>query len=154
MASKQQVLLDRIPHVSDLQCAWLLLLFCASPRPNYILRMLHPCATRKFAIQHVASVKRCFEQLLHTTVPGDSWDIASMPLVMGGLGLRSAHRGRQVSFWSSWADVLHMVRLRHPEMAATMLRGLTSDDPGHHLSGALVARDRLQDIRIAPREIP
>ena len=68
------------------------------------------------------SIKRCFEQLLHTTVSADRWDIASM--VMGGLGLRSAHRGRQVSFWSSWADVLHMVRLRHLEMAATMLRGL------------------------------
>ena len=74
------------PHVSDLQSALLLLLFCASPRPNYILRILHPCATREFAMQHDDSIRRCFEQLLHTTVSGDRWDIASMPLVMGGLG--------------------------------------------------------------------
>ena len=79
VASKQQVLFDRILHVSDLQCAWLLLLFCASHRPNYILRMLHPCSMCEFAIRHDDSVKRCFEQLL----PADRWDIASMPLVMG-----------------------------------------------------------------------
>ena len=52
-------------------------------------------------------------------------------LALGGLGLRSASRGRQVSFWSSWADVLHMVRLRHPAVAETMLEGLNSDDPRH-----------------------
>ena len=60
VASKQQMLLNRIPHVSDMQCAWLLLLFCASPHPNYILRM-HLC-TSQFAIRHDDSVKRCFEQ--------------------------------------------------------------------------------------------
>ena len=67
VATNHQVLLDRIPHVQDLQSAWLLLLFCASPRPNYILRMLHPVATREFASQHDLSVKRCLEQILHTT---------------------------------------------------------------------------------------
>ena len=113
--------------------------------------MLHPCATREFAIRHDENVKRCFEQLLHTGVSADRWDIASMPLVMGGLGLRSAHRGRQVSFWSS-SEVLHMVRLRHPDMAATMLRGLMSDDPGHHLGVALAARNRLQDMGFNPPE--
>ena len=51
--------LDLIPQVQDIQTAWLLLLFCAVPRPNYFLRMLHPEATRVFAAQHVSSVKRC-----------------------------------------------------------------------------------------------
>ena len=46
------------------------------------------------AVQHGDSIRWCFEQLLHTSVSGDRWDIASMPLVMGGLGLRSAHKGR------------------------------------------------------------
>ena len=65
---------------------------------------------------------------------------------MGGLGLRSAQRGRQVSYWASWADVLNMVRLRHPAIVETMLTGLASGDPGHHLQGAIDARDRLQDM--------
>ena len=38
----QDQLLSRLPAVGDLQSAWLLLLFCASPRANYLLRML-PC---------------------------------------------------------------------------------------------------------------
>ena len=37
--------LDKIPLVSDLQSAWLLLLFCAASLSNYILRVLHPEAT-------------------------------------------------------------------------------------------------------------
>ena len=78
VATNHQVLLDRIPHVQDLQSAWLLLLFCASPRPNNILRMLHPVATREFARQHVLSVKRCLEQILHTTIPEETWTLASM----------------------------------------------------------------------------
>ena len=43
---KQQVLLDRIPHVSNLQCAWLLLLCCASLRPNYFEDVAPLCNSR------------------------------------------------------------------------------------------------------------
>ena len=34
---EHEILLERIPKVSDLQCAWLLLLFCAASRASYIL---------------------------------------------------------------------------------------------------------------------
>ena len=68
---------------------WFLFFFCAFPRLNYIMRMLHPCVVRECAIQHDDSNRRCFEQFWHTTISGGRWDIASMPLVMGGLGLRS-----------------------------------------------------------------
>ena len=47
--ASQEAFLDRVPHVSELQSAWLLLLFCASLRPNYIFWMLH-CA-----LVHLAS---------------------------------------------------------------------------------------------------
>ena len=150
---KHQSLLDRIPQVQDLQSGWLLLLFCAVPTPNYFLRMLHPEATRVFAAQHDSSVERCLEQLLHTTIPDTMWPVATLPLALGGLGLRSASSGRQVSLWSSWADVLHIARLRHPATSETMLEGLNSDDPRHsHIQGAVVARSRLQDMGFRPRE--
>ena len=97
VATNHQVLLDRIPHVQDLQSAWLLLLFCASPRPNNILRMLHPVATREFARQHDLSVKRCLEQILHTTIPEETWTLASMPLVMGRAGFEECTE-RETSF--------------------------------------------------------
>ena len=38
-------LLSHFPGLPDLQGAWLLLLFCASPRANYLLRMLPPGVT-------------------------------------------------------------------------------------------------------------
>ena len=54
-----QRLVYKIPHVSDLQSAWLLLLLCAASRPNYILRVVHPEATREFATLHGTSMLRC-----------------------------------------------------------------------------------------------
>ena len=39
---KHQQLFDRLPTLDDLQASWLLLLFCGSPRANYILRNLPP----------------------------------------------------------------------------------------------------------------
>ena len=38
----QDRLLGKLPTVSDLHPAWLLLLFCAAPRANYLLRMPPP----------------------------------------------------------------------------------------------------------------
>ena len=105
------------------------------------------------AAQHDSSVKRCLEHLLHTTIPDTTWPVATLPLALGGLGLRSASRGRQVSFSSSWPDVLHVVRLRHRAVAETMLEGLNSNDPRHsHIQGAVVARSRLQDLGFRPPE--
>ena len=101
--------------------------------------MLHPSATHEFATQHDACVKWCFEQLLHNPVSDDAWSIATLPLTMGGLGLRSACRGRHVFYWANWTDVLHMVRLRHPFVAESVLAGLANNHPGHHLHGAATA---------------
>ena len=36
---KHQLLLDRIPLVQDLQCAWLILLHCAAARANFLLEL-------------------------------------------------------------------------------------------------------------------
>ena len=47
-----RLLLDRIPAIQDLQSAWLLLLFCASSRATYHLRVCHPEFAAPFARQH------------------------------------------------------------------------------------------------------
>ena len=64
ISSKHRSLMEKIFLIADLQCAWLLLLFCAAPRPNYALRMLRPSATHEFATQHDAGVMRCFEPVV------------------------------------------------------------------------------------------
>ena len=146
ISTKHRSLMEKIPLFADLQCAWLLLVFCAAPRPNNVLRMLHPSATHEFATPHDASVKRCFELLLHNPVSDDAWSIATLPLIMGGLGLRSACRRRHVSYGASWADVLHMIRLRHTLVAESMLAGLASNHPGYHLQGAATAWSGLEGM--------
>ena len=41
---------------------------------------------------------------------------ATIPLVLGGLGLRSAVRTSLCVYWASWADSLPMIRERHPSL--------------------------------------
>ena len=51
-------------------------------------------------------------------------DIATMPLALGGLGLRSAIRRSAPAYWASWADCLSMIHKRHPTASATLVRAL------------------------------
>ena len=43
----------------------------------------------------------------------ESRQLATLPMPMGGLGLRSAVRRAPVAYWASWSDVLHMISQRH-----------------------------------------
>jgi len=61
---QHQHLLDRIPHLEDLQASWLLLLFCASPRCTYLLRMCPPHITAEFANNHDFAIVACLRRLL------------------------------------------------------------------------------------------
>ena len=99
----QSLLLQRIEAVPDLQCARLMLLFCAcqgklfppsgSPR---LFRGVRPATRRR----HLASFLAVDQQ---------TRDLASLPCRLGGLGLRSATRGAPAAHWASWADSLPMV---------------------------------------------
>ena len=44
--------LQAVPRLPDLQCAWLLLLFCASPRAQYLLRNVPPEFAADYARSH------------------------------------------------------------------------------------------------------
>ena len=45
VCANHKPLLDQLPQIADLQAAWLLLLYTASPRSNYLLRLLPPAQT-------------------------------------------------------------------------------------------------------------
>ena len=62
-------LLDRIPSLPDLQSAWLLLLMCAAPRSNYLLRSLAPSLTDELARTHDDGITRCLADLLANDAP-------------------------------------------------------------------------------------
>ena len=44
----------------------------------------------------------------------------ALPLARGGIGLRSAERGRSAAYWASWADTLPMIQEQHPVVAGNL----------------------------------
>ena len=139
ISTEHQVFLERIPSVPDLLSAWVLLLHCAAARATYLLRTLPPEAVARFAEAHDEGLWRCMCWLLGVPQDQDAVTklIATLPLVLGGVGLRSAARTRQAAFWASWADCLSMIRERHPELADELLLRLEGGANTPALSAAL-----------------
>ena len=110
LSVKHDALMDKITHVQYLQCAWLLLLYCSAARANYFLRVVHPDLCSTFAAHHDASLRRVLCTLLGVDPSFLFWNVASLPLSLGGLGLRSASLLSRAAYWASWADSLQMVQ--------------------------------------------
>ena len=58
--------LQWLPQIPELQAGWLLLLFCAVPRANHLLRVLPPSITEGYARAHDEGIFRTFVQLVRT----------------------------------------------------------------------------------------
>ena len=130
-ADEHEELLRRIPAIQDVQLAWLLLLYCAVPRANYWFRTVQPEFTAAFAERHDKDVWTCLCEILQiNTVDPKVVSSASLPVTLGGVGLGSAVRIREASFWASWADCLEMVTERHPSIATAMIEGITQKSQG------------------------
>ena len=52
--------------------------------------------------------------------------LASLPMRMGGLGLRSATRCAGGAYWASWANALPMIRDRIPQIAQLVVTSLST----------------------------
>ena len=76
---------------------------------------------------------------------------ATMPMILGGLGLRSAVRVRQAAYWSSWADCLPMVHQRHPSVAANLVAQLRGGIQGRFFRAAAEA---VHTLEVAGFEAP
>ena len=109
-STEHAVLLDRIPAVTDVQAAWLLLLFCGATCEQL---------AQQFAEAHDENVWQCLRRVISTTDEADrtKWG-ATLPFSLGGLGLGSAVRTREAAHWVSWADSFEMICNRHPTVAA------------------------------------
>ena len=73
LRAKINSLLERTPSVLVLQAAWLILLFCASSRANFLLRALPSYVTHEFSFRHARSLRRCLSALLGAEVPEGIW---------------------------------------------------------------------------------
>ena len=93
----------------------------------FYIRTVRPDLATRFAMEHDEQIWRCFSTLLGVNpeaLDAHSKASTSLPLVMGGLGLRSASRLRDAAHWGSWADKLKMVHERHRMVADVILRAM------------------------------
>ena len=58
----------------------------------------------------------------------ESQQLSTLPMRMGGLGLRSGTRCAPAAYWASWADALHMISQRTPDVAHDVLRRLSLEE--------------------------
>ena len=99
-------LLDALKLVPDLQTAWQLLVQCAGPRCNHLLRTLPPSQAQGYAAAHDEAMWNAAQELLgrpHGTTEELHLArlLATLPLRLGGLGLRSAGRTSDGAYWGS-----------------------------------------------------
>ena len=138
IVDEHNVLLERIPSLPDVQSAWALLLHCANARANYVLRVIRPELARHFAQAHDAGLWRCLCAILRVgedQCDALAKDAASLPLCMGGLGLRSVVRTSSSAHWASWAD---------PRVADMIVNALESDPATPILSAVVEAARAVQ----------
>ena len=124
-------LLQELPLLPDLQCAWLLLAMCASPRADHLLRTLPPSLSASYARGHDDAVWRCLLALLGEEDDADpevaaARRLALLPARSGGLGLQCAVRTAPAAYWAAWADALPVLRARRPDAAARCLAELAA----------------------------
>ena len=120
---------EAIAWVPDLQCAWQILLQCAGPRCHHLLRTLPPSQATEYAQAHDDGMLQVMNALMGGLTGTEqerttAHQLATLPMRLGGLGLRSASRMAPASFWSSWADALQMIHQRLPEVADTIVESL------------------------------
>ena len=139
---------DNYWTLPDLQCAWLLLLMCASPRANHAIRTSPPSESVAYARTHDDAIWATLRDCLGGVGEEDASHargIASLLAALGGLGLRSAERTAPAAYWAAWADALVPLRDRLPEWADRYTELL--DAGGGHatcLQEAAEARQTLQ----------
>ena len=120
--AKERALWEAIPTVPDLQCAWQILLQSANPRANHTMRTMPPSCCAAYCSAHDEGTWNTAKVLLDVHPEGETQQLATLPMRMGGLGLRSAMRCTPAAFWALWADALHMISERTPDVANDVVR--------------------------------
>ena len=115
-------LLGELRELPDLQIAWLLLLYCASPRAQHVLRTVPPRDAAAYASEHDQAVWTTVQHILaEPDARGQQWgaarQVAFLPAAAGGLGLASAERLAPAAYWAAWADALPVMLQRRPDAA-------------------------------------
>ena len=130
---EERRLWEAIQWIPDLQCAWQVLLQCSGPRCHHTLRTMPPGSSSSYAEGHDEGMSRAMGTVLGG-LPGTERQhqvakmLATLPMRLGGLGLRSAQRMAHAAYWASWADALPMISERLPAVATSIVTALENQD--------------------------
>ena len=130
--------------------AWLLLLYCASPRAQHALRAVPPMDSAAYAAEHDQAVWTTVQHLLaEQDTRGREWhaarQIAFLPAASGGLGLANAERLAPAAYCAAWVDALSVMLQRCLEVARRYAQELAlgGGSTAPCLRAAAAAGDRL-----------
>ena len=129
--AKERALWEAISTVPDLQCAWQILLQSANPRANHTMRTMPPGGSADYCRAHDEGIWATVKALMDGFPAGEedeSRQLATLPMRIGGLGLRSAVRCALAAHWASWSDALHMISQRTPHVAGEVVGRLSHEE--------------------------
>ena len=140
--------LAKLVQIPDVQCAWLLLLYCAASRCNHTLRTLPPDLSQDYAERHDIAMRRTLSEILGRSDINQTNEILCALCTMkhshGGLGLRSARRTAPAAYWASIADTIPEIQKRYPRFGQRIVQWLNSSDSiPHSMTEAAEARRHL-----------
>ena len=145
---KHRKLFERVPMVPDVESSWLLLLRCASARANYMTRVVETGSARSFCEAYDVGIWQCLEEILQNPLAqvGETKNFGSLPIVLGGIGLRSAARTSMPAYWASWSNILAMIRRRHPSVAGQLVNQLQGNPEAPFLRAEEKASNELMGV--------
>jgi len=114
--SSRAAILDSLPSISDPDVKIQLLRCCISTRPGFWLRTMDPELTHDAAAAFDTRVRTSLSDICNTAaLPPVSWDFATLPNSLGGLGIISqsgtSHAAHLASWSSAWANICLMFPL-------------------------------------------
>ena len=138
-----KTLLDRIPLLKNVQATWLLFLYCAFARANNLVRVVEPVSAREFCTFTMIECGNAWRPSCRF-----DWSIlrieeaksfGSLPMVLGGIVLRSAARTSKLACEASWSDSLAMIRHAIPPWRTSWCE--TGVGRGHGIRTTILTRD-------------
>ena len=98
-----------------------------------MLRTLPPSQSTSYAESHDTRMWTCARKLLQISAANEqdlsvAQQLTTLPMRLGGLGLRAAVRTAPAAYWSSWADAIEMLHERCPSIAAEIVVALESEE--------------------------
>ena len=91
---------------------------------NFTLRTVRLALVEEFAASHNQTCLVKFLGIDGSALSEAAKKAVTLPLSTGGLGIQNTTRAFLAAQWASWADVLEMIRKRHPGVAAEIITAL------------------------------